>query len=136
LFSISFSEADNLKQRYANVPKTDQDKVMREIDNLIQRNVQNLVSDIDLTFKHFSFQLEKSRYQKFDKIFLCGGSALINYLKSSLASTYNVPIEVVNPLKHIEIAEDLLSQRRNLIDSVGHQFVISFGLALRKDNKG
>lgn len=64
----------------------------------LSSQLENLVIDIEHTFKYFTQQLVKSKAPQIDRLILCGGSAALKNLDKFLTDKLNVPVNVFNPV--------------------------------------
>jgi len=101
-----------------------------QIKNAVTLLFEKLVSDIDHTFKYYSYQLTKSRITSYDKIILSGGSANFPILVPLIYERLKVPVEVDNPLRRFEVDPNALLDRENL-EKDYPRFGVALGLALR-----
>ena len=60
--------------------------------------LENLVLDVDQSFKLFSQQLKKKQMVSFHRLSLCGGASSLLNLDKFLADRLEVPVDVFNPL--------------------------------------
>ncbi len=121
---VSFQEAEELK-RISGI--TDKEARVR---NALLPILDNLVSDIEHSFKYFSYQLMQSRIVKFDKVILSGGSSALPGLQSFLASRLNVPVEIANSIGTMAIGDDV-AQRMGDLKPLLPRLTVAMGLALR-----
>jgi len=138
--SVSYGEAENLKKRcgLCALPFDDVHKVCANITsdessrvhNAIALSIEKLATDIEHTFKYFSYQLSRSKITGFDKVVLAGGSSGIKKFTTFLGNRLNVPIEVHNPFGIFEIHPDLLARIGDL-QKEASRFSVAIGLALR-----
>jgi type IV pilus assembly protein PilM len=68
---------------------------------VLSSQLENLIIDIEHTFKYFSHQLVKSKVGACDRVILCGGSAALKSLDKFLSSKLGVPVVVFDPLDFI-----------------------------------
>ena len=91
--------------------------------------LENLVIDIEHSFKYFSYQVTQSQIPKFDRIVLSGGSASLKRLENFLGDRLTVPVERVEPFAALRVQDMLKNQRRDFTqDSM--VFASAAGLAL------
>lgn len=99
-----------------------------ECRNAMLPLVENMVQDIEHTFKYFSFNVARSVITKFDRIILSGGSSRMDTLALFLGNRLNTKVEALNAA---DVFEPLnLKDKDRLID-LGPQMNVAFGLALR-----
>ncbi len=125
---VPWEEAEVLKAKYgiagsgSNSAESAPDRG-GQVRNAIVPLLENMVADIDHTFKYFSYQVSQSQITVFNKIVLSGGSTAIKGLVSFLQSRLNSSIEVVGTLTSFGMAEGDISANTRL-----H---VALGLALR-----
>ncbi|MCK5306937.1 MAG: pilus assembly protein PilM [Candidatus Omnitrophica bacterium] len=81
----------------------------------IVSHLENLVVDIEHSFKYFSYQVSQSQVIKFDRLILSGKGATLKNLNSFLGLKLGVPVEVVNPFDLFGISETLTQKNKALI---------------------
>ena len=91
--------------------------------------LENLVLDIEHSFKSFSYQVSQSQITKFDRIILTGGAANLKKIDRFLADRLAVPVEKMDPFLSLQILDSLRSKRPNLAED-GVRFASVAGLAL------
>lgn len=91
--------------------------------------LENLVLDIEHSFKSFSYQVSQSQITKFDRVILTGGAANLKKIDRFLADRFAVPVEKIDPFQALHIHEALRSKRTNLAED-GARFASAAGLAL------
>lgn len=64
----------------------------------LSSQLENLIIDIEHTFKYFSNQLIKSRAPALERLVLCGGSAVLKNLDKFLADKLKVPVDIFDPV--------------------------------------
>ncbi|MDD4907772.1 MAG: type IV pilus assembly protein PilM [Candidatus Omnitrophica bacterium] len=105
-----------------------------KVNEALWLHLENLIQEIDYTFKYFSYQVTQSTVSKFDKIILSGGSANLTRFPDYLATYLNTPVETANPFKNISMHPDLRFKTDNLAP-LQPQFSVAIGLALRELSK-
>lgn len=85
-----------------------------------------LANAINETLRFYSFQEKKSNV---DRIFLCGGFALINAFTEFLTDALSVPVEPLNPFSVIRCGTD--TDRNEALKNNGPAFAVAAGLAMR-----
>lgn len=65
--------------------------------------MENLIVDIEHTFKYFSHQLTKSEVGAYDRILLYGGGAGLNNLSTFFSERLVVPVDIFNPLVQFDL---------------------------------
>lgn len=91
--------------------------------------MENLVVDIEHSFKHFSYQVAQSQITKFDRVKLCGGGARLINLDRFLSAKLGVPAERVDPFSGIRPSEKMLREREDLVRAPAG-FALCTGLAM------
>ena len=91
--------------------------------------LENLVLDVEQSFKSFSYQVSQSQIVKFDRIILTGGAANLKKIDSFLADRLSVPVEKMDPFFSLLIQEALRKRRPNLSED-GARFASAAGLAV------
>ncbi len=91
--------------------------------------LENLVLDIEHSFKSFSYQVSQSQISKFDRVILTGGGANLKKIDTFLADRLAVPVVRLDPFQGMRIQDALRSRRLNLVDD-GARFAAGTGLAL------
>ncbi len=89
-----------------------------------------LISDIEHTFKYYSYRLTKSEITGYDKIILSGGLANFSLLTSFIEEKLNVPVEIDTPLSILEVDKRAVINPEYLGESA-LRFSVAIGLALR-----
>lgn len=100
------------------------------IKNAISFHLEKIVTDIEHTFKYYSYQLTKSSVTRYDKIILCGGAANFPILVPFLEERLNVPVEVDDPLRVFNIKKKSVIEE-NCYNEDAIRFSVAIGLALR-----
>ncbi len=91
--------------------------------------LENLVVDIEHSFKYFSYQVTQSQIQKFDRVVLSGGSSSLKKVDQFLADRLSVPVERVEPFTVLR-EQDALKARRPDAAQDAMTFASAAGLAL------
>ncbi len=91
--------------------------------------LENLVLDIEHSFKSFSYQISQSQISKFDRVVLTGGSANLKKIDSFLSDRLAVPVDRLDPFYSLGVQDALRAQRRDLPED-GPRFASAVGLAL------
>ncbi len=91
--------------------------------------LENLLIDIEHTFKYFSHQLMKLQVTSFNRIILCGGSAALPNLDKFLSDRLEAPVEVFRPFDSPNLSP---GQELNLLVTENSaSFASVLGLAAR-----
>ncbi|MCH7504860.1 pilus assembly protein PilM, partial [PVC group bacterium] len=96
--------------------------------------LENLVIDIEHTFKYFSYQVSQSQITKFDRVLLSGGGVNLLYLDQFLSERFGVPVERVDPFRMFSLAAIMQSQNLDF-PSIQSGFAVCAGLALGQKTK-
>lgn len=91
--------------------------------------LENLVLDIEHSFKSFSYQVSQSQIAKFDRVIVTGGAANLKKIDSFLADRLAVPVHRLDPFFSLGATDALRVQRRDLAGD-GARFASAAGLAL------
>ncbi|UCD14990.1 MAG: pilus assembly protein PilM [Candidatus Omnitrophota bacterium] len=108
------------------VPETE-DKSRRVYYGLISL-LENLVVDIEHSFKYFSYEVTQSQIIKFDRLILSGGGSNLKNLVQFLTAKLGVPVQQYNPFKIFSISNAIESQKTRFIN-MPVNFVVCAGLA-------
>jgi type IV pilus assembly protein PilM len=95
----------------------------------IVSSLENLVVDIEHSFKYFSYQVTQSQVNKYDRVLITGGGAELKNLDHFLSARLGVPVERLNPIGGLKVTERLLSEKSSLLEAPS-RFAVSLGLAL------
>lgn len=130
--NISWEEAEMMKKTFGLAASSTEQTTIEPIDKAIQaRNVilpllENMVQDIEHTFKYFSYQVTQSMITRFNRIILSGGSSLLKGFTPFLRNRLNVEIEILDSLTTFGSLEKLA-----ISDDSGPRLNVALGLALR-----
>ena len=97
--------------------------------------LENLVIDIEHSFKFFSYQVTQSQIAKFDRVILTGGASNLKKIDQFLGDRLAVPVEKFDPFFSMRLQETLRGQRPNLSED-GSKFASALGLALVQTPEG
>jgi len=110
---VSEKEAEELKKEYGlmfwspdkkasvfleegQAPRSPEDKPSIVYHSIIS-SLENLVVDIEHSFKYFSYQVTQSQISKFDRVILSGGGSNLKNLERFLSVRLGVPVEKISP---------------------------------------
>jgi type IV pilus assembly protein PilM len=130
--NISWEEAELLKKTFGLVASSTEQTITGSSDKAMQaRNVilpllENMVQDIEHTFKYFSYQVTQSQITRFDKIILSGGSSLLKGLTPFLRNRLNVDVQIIDSLVNFGSLEPSFKG-----DDLSCRLNVALGLALR-----
>ncbi len=89
--------------------------------------LENLVLDIEQSFKFFSYQVSQSQISKFDRVILTGGASSLKKIDTFLTDRLSVPVERLDPFFGLRM-QDALKNRN--VPEAGARFAAAAGLAL------
>jgi type IV pilus assembly protein PilM len=135
--NLSYEDAEGLKQTLGLIGadsstqdiQTNEKEVM--VNEALWLHLENLIQEIDYTFKYFVHQFTAGRISKFDRIILSGGSANLNRFSAYLNGYLSVPVEIADPLKGIPLSPEIISKSGNLA-GLSPRLSVAAGLALRE----
>ncbi|MBI2095355.1 MAG: pilus assembly protein PilM [Candidatus Omnitrophica bacterium] len=91
-------------------------------------SLENLIIDIEHSFKYFSYQVSQSQITKFDRILISGGGANLKNLELFLSAKLGVPVEKANPFLNFRIQQQLVEKKNSLLEQ-SSGFAVATGLA-------
>ncbi|MFH1645352.1 MAG: pilus assembly protein PilM [Candidatus Omnitrophota bacterium] len=91
--------------------------------------LENVVVDIEHTFKSFSYQGIQSQIGKFDRVILTGDGTNIPNLDKFLESRLGALVERADVFKEIEVPDVLREEKKSFIEA-GASFGVAMGLAI------
>lgn len=119
---VGRSEAEALKR---NESLTAGSKILLALAS----QLENLVVDIEHTFKYFSHQVTMSEVSAYNRILLYGGASGLNNLSAFLSERLVIPVDIFNPLDQLDLLQyDEISP---LVKENFFSFVSTFGLAIK-----
>ena len=92
--------------------------------------LENLVMDALHSFKDFSHQITQSQIQRFDRLYLSGGTALLPGLAPWLERRLGAPVEILNPSGILPVAKS--ASVPPSWEEAAVRFSVAMGLALRE----
>jgi len=101
------------------------------VNEALWLQLENIIQEIDYTFKYFTHQFTSGRISKIDRIIISGGSANLNNFHSYLNSYLNVPVEIADPLRQTPLNSEISSKFDNL-ESLKPRLSVAMGLALKE----
>jgi len=137
--NLSYEDAERLKQTLGLIGTDSSTQDMQTngketaimVNEALWLHLENLIQEIDYTFKYFAHQFTAGRISKFDRIILSGGSANLNRFSSYLNGYLSVPVEIADPLKGIPLSPEISSKFGNLA-GLSPRLSVAAGLALRE----
>lgn len=96
-----------------------------KLKNAMFVGVDDLKIALDTAFAYFE---NTSGGRRIEKIYLSGGGAIIPYLPEAIAAKLELPFEIVNPFRSIEVDPAIFTY--GTPEKVGPLFTIAVGLAL------
>jgi type IV pilus assembly protein PilM len=124
LRKMEYGEAENLKkQRGMGALLGDGNSEGPAIRVERRMSVDGLVDEIRRSLRYYT---KETSVREFEKILLCGGSALMPNLNSHMAQALNMTVEIYNPF-------EMFTTPPGFNPNMGAQLAIACGLALRED---
>lgn len=131
---IPWEEAELMKKSFglsiSGIEQTSENLSDKAIQtrNAILPLLENMVQDIEYTFKYFSYQVTQSQITHFDRVILSGGSAHLKGLVPFLHNRLNVEVRLIDSLVNFEPLE-----LTNLsLEELSPRMNVALGLALRR----
>ncbi len=123
---ISYEEAEILKS--GGELGTDSDSVVpQEVEKIIYEVSINVAAEIQRSLDFYAATISSGQISR---IYLSGGTAKITSLYRTLEQNLNIPIEIINPFKRIEVDSDRFDLM--YLRDVAPMAAVSTGLALRR----
>lgn len=140
-FQIDYKDAEELKCRYglenwdsfpqilAKGAKAAERQNLSSLMPALASALENLIVDIEHSYKNFSNQLLPSSVGNLSRIIICGGGGKLKGLDSFLRNRFNIPAEAFNPLRSLIIGDEVIGK----IDLKESGMILStaVGLSLR-----
>jgi len=123
---LRLEEAEGVKigVRPKNLAQTDVLAILRRVTEEVITEIQ----------RSFEFYLASAGNGPVEKVFLSGGSSRLKGLSQVLAARLKVPVELLNPFRHIDIPEKLFDV--DYVNDMGPMAAVAAGLAMRqKDDR-
>jgi type IV pilus assembly protein PilM len=119
--SLSFEQAEALKKGESSGEQSLQDilPILRSVSDDLAQELQ----------KTFDFFLATTSTERIDQLFLSGGSSRVVNLDTQLKERFNIPVEILNPFRQIDIAGASVSGEW-LTDNAP-SLAVAVGLAIR-----
>lgn len=90
-------------------------EMARKIRQGLTSILENLVIDIEHSYKHFSYQISQSSLPAFSRVCLVGGASALKGLDLYLSDRLGVPVEPVNPFSGMKASDDLVTSKSKQI---------------------
>jgi type IV pilus assembly protein PilM len=120
--SLSFDLAESLKKG----EKTGEQQSIQDILPILRSVSDDLAQELQKTFDFF---LATTSTERIDQLFISGGSSRVVNLDSQLKERFNIPVEILNPFRQIDIAGASVSGEW-LTDNAP-SLAVAVGLAIR-----
>ena len=119
--SLSFDLAEALKKGEKTGEQSIQDilPILRSVSDDLAQELQ----------KTFDFFLATTSTERIDQIFISGGSSRVVNLDSQLKERFNIPVEILNPFRQIDIAG--VSVTGEWLTDNAPSLAVAVGLAIR-----
>lgn len=136
---VPYEEAERLKQTLGLLDTTAQgtqntgesgQQMAVMVNEALWLHLENLIQEIDYTFKYFAHQLSAGQVNKFDRIVISGGSAKLHQFLFYLSSYLGVPVELADPLRNISLNPEINSKFKDL-PGLSPSLSVAMGLATR-----
>jgi type IV pilus assembly protein PilM len=106
-FGESFAEAESRKRREAFVSfggayAEPADADVARVSKIVRATMTRLHAELMRSISHYRAQQQGNRP---DRIFLCGGSAGMPYMREFFEEKFQLPIEFFNPLRNVTVSE-------------------------------
>jgi cell division ATPase FtsA len=121
---ITETEAENLKRRHglelwapgreaSSLTDEERKSPAGQVYLSLISPLENLVVDLEHSFKHFSYQVTQSQIQRFDRLVLSGGGANLRHLDRFFAERLGVPVERLDVLASMRVNATARSSRKD-----------------------
>jgi len=129
---ISYVEAEALKCRAgrggdASGEQSYSDELYYTFHEALQTGYDLLISEIRQALIYYNKQ---TGINKFDRLVLCGGGALLPELPEYLSRKLGVEVEIFNPFEGLEVDPKYFNTKQ--FNKFASQFAVALGLALRE----
>lgn len=137
--NLPYEQAERLKLAFGLLDSSGQSQEAQEppdkespimVNEALWLHLENLIQEIDYTFKYFSHQLSAGLVGKFDRIILSGGSANLRRFPYYLNNYLGVPVEIAEPLRGFSLSPEA-SRKLQDLPEVSPQLSVAMGLAMR-----
>jgi type IV pilus assembly protein PilM len=124
--NISFEEAEALK--VGGHTTADGDSVVpQEVEKIIQSVADMIANEIQ---RSIDFYTATTADSSISRIYVCGGSAKVASILRILEARLNIPVELINPFRNIEIDERKFDME--YIQNIAPMASIAVGLGIRR----
>ncbi|MFC1631607.1 pilus assembly protein PilM [Candidatus Omnitrophota bacterium] len=97
--------------------------------NSLTSSLENLVVDIEQSFKYFSYHPGQSKITRFERVILAGGGGELKGLGQFLSQTMAVLVGKLNPFSLLKLSDRLREEKAELLNSAA-EFSVCAGLAV------
>jgi type IV pilus assembly protein PilM len=128
-YNQSFEEAEATKKLIDLRVNSDQENppvLMYQKQEILLLVISELITEVDRSLEYY---LAQHRGQKVTRIFLTGGGAQLKGIASLMSDELDIPVEVFNPIKYMQISKKLTSVEKDILDA-GAALTEVVGLAL------
>lgn len=105
------------------------EEISAKVYRAISSHLENLIVNIQHSFKYFSYQITQSQITKFDRLIITGYDANLKNLTRFLASRLGVSTEIVNPLSMFKLSKKAAKSGNALVTS-GANFAVCSALSI------
>jgi len=114
--SVDEEKAESLKKEVGFNLSSNKDSNSEKVYYSLVSLLENLVVDIEHSFKYFSNQISQSQITSFSKILITGGGANLKGLDKFLNMRLGVNVERVNPFTLFALPEVLKNQKPEVVN--------------------
>lgn len=118
---FSYEEAEKYKRGEVLL-----DELKETAGTIVQSVSEILALEVQKTFDYFR---STTRYEDIQRIYISGGASQTEGLRAYLEETFQLPVEFLDPFKHIRADESALASV--LFNERATDFAVAIGLALR-----
>jgi type IV pilus assembly protein PilM len=123
--NINKSDAEKLK---LNGPASLEEELRVEASREMDEVFKSWAGELERLIDFYRNSVEEAKTA--ERLFLAGGGSLLNGLRSAFAKQLDFEVQYLDPWKKID--KDFQSFDKNYLQSVGPQFAVAVGLALRE----
>ena len=99
-----------------------------KVSHALGLHLEQLVAEIEHSFRYFAFELGGTQAERMDRLLITGGGGLLKYLPEFLEGRLSLPVQMVDPLKGLEVVPAVQQQ---LESGWAQRLAVAIGLALR-----